>query len=81
MTVGNGDIHEKVVEDNAEWLRLIADGLDKADRIRLGGRLIQSDGSKSTVVEGGSIIQITHELALQLSERLREIAEDIKSRE
>lgn len=83
MTVGNEDIANKFNENNAEWLRALADGLEKADRIYLGnGHVVQLDGERgSTVLEGGHIIQITHELALQLSERLREIAEDIKGRE
>ncbi|MEI2285012.1 hypothetical protein [Paenibacillus polysaccharolyticus] len=80
MSVGNEDTPNKFNEDNAEWLRGLADGLEKADRIYLGnGHVVQLDGSGSTVLEGGHIIQITHELAIQLSERLREIADDIKN--
>ncbi|GGH45988.1 hypothetical protein GCM10008014_08360 [Paenibacillus silvae] len=82
MTVGNEDIPNKFNTNNEEWLRSLAEGLEKADRIYLGsGHVVQLDGGRSAVVEGGHIIQITHELALQLSERLREIADDIKKLE
>lgn len=82
MTVRYRDIPEKIIEDDAEFLKLIADGLDKVDRIQLGGGYtIDSEGNRIKRVEGWSVIQLSDEAAKQLSAQLREIAENIKIRE
>jgi len=68
MPINEDDIEKKVIEDNAEWLNTVADGLDKAERISTG---------TDYGVEGNKIIKLSDELAKEISERLRRIANEI----
>lgn len=76
MTVGKG------IEDSAEWLEYIAHLLDQSERvevdpkeprIQLAIEMFRRDEFK--------VVQISDDLAKAMSEKFREIAEDIKSRE
>ncbi len=60
------ELQPKEMSDK-EWLKVVADTLDKTERESRGG---QGEGSK--------VIWMSHEIALIISERLRSIAERIE---
>lgn len=77
MVVSKEDVSVEFVEDNAEFLARLADALDQVGRVDVDGWVIEDDGN-SGQLEEYSVIQITDDLATQLSKRLREIAKQIR---
>lgn len=59
------ELQPKEMSDK-EWLKVVADALDKTER--------ESRGSQG---EGSEVILMSHEIALVIAERLRSIAERI----
>ncbi|WP_054954965.1 hypothetical protein [Paenibacillus dakarensis] len=75
MTVNPDEIKPKEMSDK-EWLTMLADGLDNAERTRIGYGSSIIDGVEHET-EGDTIVQMTDELARDISFRIRKIAEKL----
>ena len=62
----------KPILNNAEYLNTFAGALDKAERVSVGGW----ENAVETI-EGHKIIKMSDELAKEVTERLRRIANEI----